>query len=137
MKSGKRRTGRELAFQLLFQTDVGEIPLDEVIALSRIHSEAQPAAWEFAEELAKGAWEQREKADALISRYAQGWSIERMPHADRNILRLALYEMYFVEDIPPSVSINEAVELAKEYSTTESARFVNGILGNVSRLELT
>jgi len=136
MKSGKRRNGRELAFKLLFQTDLGDIPLEEVIEVSRLTSEAQPAVWEFADHLAKGAWEHREKADALISRYAQGWSIERMPHADRNILRLALYEIFYVEDIPPSVSINEAVELAKQYSTTESARFVNGILGNVSRHEL-
>jgi len=136
MPISKRRGGRELAFQLLFQTDVGDIPLDEVIRVHKMSSEAQSHVWVFAEELANGAWNHREDSDAIISRYSQGWSVERMPNADRNILRIALYEIFHVEDIPVNVSINEAVELAKEYSTVDSARFINGVLGNVVRNEL-
>ena len=136
MPISKRRGGRELAFQLLFQTDVGDIPLDEVITIHKMSSEAQPQVWAFAEELANGAWDHREESDATIARYSQGWSVERMPNADRNILRIALFEIFHVEDIPVNVSVNEAVELAKEYSTVDSARFINGVLGNVVRKEL-
>ena len=136
MPISKRRGGRELAFQLLFQTDVGDIPLDEVIRVHKMSSEAQSHVWGFAEELANGAWNYREDSDAIISRYSQGWSVGRMPNADRNILRIALYEIFHVEDIPVNVSVNEAVELAKEYSTVDSARFINGVLGNVVRNEL-
>lgn len=136
MPISKRRGGRELAFQLLFQTDVGDIPLDEVITIHKMSSEAQPQVWAFAEELSNGAWNHREEADAIIARYSQGWSVERMPNADRNILRIALFEIFHVEDIPVNVSVNEAVELAKEYSTVDSARFINGVLGNVVRKEL-
>ncbi len=136
MPISKRRGGRELGFQLLFQADVGGIPLDEVIRIHKISSEAQPQVWSFAEELANGAWNYREDADAIITRYSQGWSVERMPNADRNILRIALFEIFHLEDIPVNVSVNEAVELAKEYSTADSARFINGVLGNVVRKEL-
>src|SRR5690348_5573789 len=136
MPISKRRGGRELAFQLIFQADVGDIPLDEVIFVHKASSEAQPHVWGFAEELANGAWTHREKSDEIISRYSQGWSVERMPNADRNILRIALFEIFHMEDIPVNVSVNEAVELAKEYSTVDSARFINGILGNVVRKEL-
>jgi len=136
MPISKRRGGRELGFQLLFQADVGDIPLDEVISIHKRSSEAQPQVWAFAEELANGAWNYREDSDAIISRYSQGWSVERMPNADRNILRIALFEIFHLEDIPVNVSVNEAVELAKEYSTVDSARFINGVLGNVVRKEL-
>jgi len=136
MPIGKRRGGRELAFQLLFQADVGGIPLDEVIRIHKMSSDAQAHVWAFAEELANGAWNHRKDSDAIISRYSQGWSVERMPNADRNILRIALYEIFHVDDIPVNVSVNEAVELAKEYSTVDSARFINGVLGNVVRNEL-
>lgn len=136
MSIGKRRNGRELAFRLLFQCDMGGIPLDEVIGIAKTTSEAQPAVWVFAEELAQGAWNHRAELDVIISRYSEGWSVERMPNADRNILRIALYEIFHVDDIPQNVSINEAVELAKEYSTADSPRFINGVLGNVVRKEL-
>ncbi|MEO6907444.1 MAG: transcription antitermination factor NusB [Abditibacteriaceae bacterium] len=136
MPIGKRRGGRELAFQLIFQADVGDIPLDEVISIHKASSEAQPQVWAFAEELANGAWTHLEDSDAIISKYSQGWSVERMPNVDRNILRIALYEIFHMEDIPVNVSVNEAVELAKEYSTVDSARFINGVLGNVVRKEL-
>ena len=134
---GKRRSGRELAFRLLFQCDVGGVPLEEVLHAARIASEASNEVWEFADELARGAWDGREEADAIITKYSAGWSLERMPNADRNILRLAIYEILHRSDIPQSVSINEAVELAKQYSTQDSAKFINGILGSFVRERLS
>lgn len=130
---GKRRSGRELAFRLLFQADVGHLTLAEVFATAREGSEATEEVWDFATELARGAWENRADLDPIIMRYASGWSLERMANADRNLLRLAIYEILHREDIPQSVSINEAVELAKKYSTADSAKFINGILGSFAR----
>ncbi|BCM93435.1 transcription antitermination protein NusB [Abditibacteriota bacterium] len=126
---GKRRSGRELAFRLLFQMDVGGGTPAEVFEVAREASDASSEVWLFAVQVARGAWEKRSEIDPIIERFASGWTLERMANADRNLLRLALYEIHFRPEIPPSVSINEAVELAKEYSTAESARFINGILG--------
>ncbi len=130
---GKRRSGRDLAFRLLFQADVGKTPLVEVFKASREGSEATDEVWEFATELARGAWDNRAELDPIIVRYAAGWTLSRMANADRNLLRLAIHEILHREDIPQSVSINEAVELAKKYSTAESAKFINGILGSFAR----
>jgi len=130
---GKRRSGRELAFRLLFQCDVGGQPLEEVIEIARTESDATEDVWNFAAELARGAWQRRGELDPIISKYASGWTLERMANADRNLLRLALFEIKHRDDIPQSVSINEAVELAKKYSTQDSAKFINGILGSFAR----
>ena len=130
---GKRRSGRELAFRLLFQTDVGGVPLEEVLHAARVASEASEEVWAFAEELAHGAWDYRDEADKVIQKYSAGWTLDRMPNADRNLLRLAVFEILHRNDIPQSVSINEAVELAKQYSTQDSAKFINGILGSFVR----
>ena len=130
---GKRRSGRELAFRLLFQWDVGGQPLDEVMDIAREESDATDEVWDFATELARGTVASKAELDQIIVRYASGWSLERMANADRNLLRLAIYEILHREDIPQSVSINEAVELAKLYSTQESAKFINGILGSFAR----
>ncbi len=86
----------------------------------------------FASQLVRGVVENGPELDELISRHAKDWSIERMPVIDRNLLRMALFEMLHLEDIPGPVAINEAVELAKIYSTEDSSRFVNGLLGSVS-----
>jgi N utilization substance protein B len=136
-KSGKRRSGRELAFRLLFQIDIGGGVPDEVFASSRIASEASSEVWIFATQLARGAWEMRSEIDPIIEKYASGWTLERMANVDRNLLRLCLFEMLKREDIPASVSINEAVEMAKKYSTIDSAKFINGILGAFLRDQKT
>ena len=130
---GKRRSGRELAFRLLFQCDVGDGSIEEVLAAAKIMSEASADVWEFAAELARGAWGARTEIDPIITQYSSGWTLDRMPNADRNLLRLAIYEIIHREEIPQSVSINESVELAKEYSTIDSGRFINGILGSFAR----
>jgi len=130
---GKRRSGRELAFRLLFQCDVGDASIEDVLAAAKLMSEASDEVWEFAAELARGAWSARSEIDPIITKYSSGWTLDRMPNADRNLLRLAIYEILHREEIPQSVSINESVELAKEYSTIDSAKFINGILGSFAR----
>ena len=134
---GKRRSGRELAFRLLFQCDVGGSSLDDVFAVARVQSDATEEVWSFAEELARGAWQGRGELDVIITKYAAGWTLERMANVDRNLLRIAIYEILHRSDIPQSVSINEAVELAKRYSTADSAKFINGILGSFVRETLS
>lgn len=89
------------------------------------------AARKFAERLIKGVLEKKEELDLIISKHAKNWKLNRIASVDRNILRLAIYEMHYCLDIPPIVSINEAVNIAKKYSTDESGKFVNGILDNV------
>ena len=132
-KMGKRRSGRELAFRLLFQIDVGGGTPHEVFTAARIASESTPEVWVFASQVALGAWEARGEIDPIIEKYAAGWTLDRMANADRNLLRIAIYEILHREDIPRSVSINEAVELSKRYSTADSAKFINGILGSFAR----
>ena len=85
----------------------------------------------FADPLIRGAVEHRDEADVLIRKYARNWDIKRMAAVDRNILRLAIYEMLHRDDIPPVVSINEAVDIAKRFSTRDSGKFVNGILDKI------
>lgn len=86
----------------------------------------------FASELVKGVAEHAAELDELISGHAKDWTIERMPVIDRNLLRMALFEMLYLDEVPAPVAINEAVELAKIYSTEDSSRFVNGLLGSIS-----
>lgn len=130
---GKRRNGREHAFRLLFQSDVGALPLEEAIENSRRESESSDETLQMAEALARGAWDNKKELDAIITKYAAGWTLERMANADRNLLRIALYEILHSPEVPQNVAINEAVELAKRYSTADSAKFINGIIGSFLR----
>jgi transcription antitermination protein NusB len=150
---GMRRVARERAVQFLFQCDVNPpADLDEALALfwesqrsAVIAEEKGPATWGekpvlpppstaeaalriFTDKLIRGTLEQRDKIDAELTRYVKNWDLHRIAVVDRNILRLCVYEMLFRPDIPPVVSINEAVDVAKKYSTDDSGRFVNGIL---------
>jgi N utilization substance protein B len=131
---GTRRQSREAAVQILYQRDLNpHEPLDE--ALARFWAEQDYAAdiRGFAERLARGTLEQRDAVDAQIKRVTENWELERIAVVDRNILRLAIYEMLFCDDIPPVVSINEAVDIAKKFSTRESGKFVNGILDRIRK----
>lgn len=124
-----RRDAREWAVQLLFQFDLN--PVDDTTELLDIFWEDKDTdtrTREFTLSLVEGVREHRADIDELLGKYAQNWKIERMGVVDRNILRLALYEMHYMPDIPAAVSINEAVDLAKYFSNTESGKFVNGIL---------
>jgi N utilization substance protein B len=126
---GKRRLARELAIQFLYQHDMSGGSLDEALPLFWLtQQDINEAARQFAEELIRGAVEQRNVINEKIEKYTQNWELQRIAAVDRNILRLAIYEMLFRDDIPPVVSINEAVDIAKKFSTPESGAFVNGIL---------
>ncbi len=127
---GKRRLARELAVQFLYQSDlcVGD-SLEEALSLFwQTQNEVNDAGRKFAEELVHGVAEHRTAIDETIAKYTEHWDLPRIAAVDRNILRLAMYEMLFRDDIPPVVSINEAVDIAKKFSTHESGAFVNGIL---------
>jgi len=136
---GNRRESRELALQFLYQQDVQSghprsLP-EACDAFWRMQEGSQSSGKLFAEELARGVLQHVEVVDARIRAHAQNWDFHRIAVVDRNILRLAIYEMLFRPDIPPVVSINEAIELAKKFSTEDSGGFVNGILDRV-KLEL-
>jgi N utilization substance protein B len=127
---GKRRMARELAVQFLYQFDLsGGGSLEEALPLFwETQTEVNEDGRKFTEELIHGVAERKVAIDERISKYADNWDLPRIAAVDRNILRLAMYEMLFRDDIPPVVSINEAVDIAKKFSTKESGAFVNGIL---------
>jgi len=130
----KRTRARELALQALYQLDLrGAEVLDDVGHLL-YESQAEAEVRQFARTLIEGCWAHREQLDALIASVAENWDIHRMAVVDRNVLRLASYELLFLDDVPPKVAINEAIDLAKRYSTADSGAFVNGILDRI-RLE--
>ncbi len=128
---GKRRAARELTLRTLFQVDVGGMTPDEAIDLAFAQESRDAQTLTFARDLVEGVVQQKTRIDAVIEKYARDWTLERMANIDRNVLRLAICELLFMPDIPPSVTVDEAVELAKKYSTAESGRFVNGILGAI------
>lgn len=132
-RRGSRHTSRELALRALFQADVGRTSVEETIESVFSQAHYAPQTLAFGQELARGALCHLPEIDKAIERYARDWTLERMANVDRNILRLAVFELLYVPDTPPSVAVDEAVELAKRYSTEESGRFVNGILGNLIR----
>lgn len=96
-------------------------------------NELQPKDRSFIEDLVAGTCKNTKEIDALLTKFAEGWPVDRMGNTDRNILRMALYELVYRDDVPVGVTVNEAVELAKHYGDDDSGRFVNGILGNIIR----
>jgi len=131
----RRRTrARELALQMLYQVDVrGDEVLADAPGFFEREEPGQPDLHAFAKKLLAGALEARPKIDAIITAAAQNWDLRRMAVVDRNILRMAIYEMLFADDIPAKVSINEAIELGKRFSTKQSGSFINGILDRIRR----
>ncbi len=130
-----RRKSRERALQLLFQLDMTPQPVEEALAgfYGSLHSElsaAPPEPDPFAEQLVRGVIQRREEIDARIARHAQNWRLERMPAVDRNLMRLAIFEMTELK-APPAVAINEALELARRFSGEEAVSFINGVLDAV------
>lgn len=130
----KRTRAREFALQILYQIDITRDNCDTSLsAFWEAHEEEDIAeeVRKFSAELVKGVAANLEIIDTKISQYAANWQLKRMAVVDRNILRISCFELLFREDIPPKVSINEAVELAKKYSGAESGKFVNAILDKV------
>jgi len=131
---GKRRKARELALQLLYQLDLQEESspephLDEFWMRDPVDAEVR----DFTESLIRGTKLHEGKIDEMISGYAQNWEIERMAVVDRNILRQGIFELLWAEEVPPKVAINEALEVAKKFSTQESSRFINGVLDRIHK----
>jgi transcription antitermination protein NusB len=120
-----RRTARKQAFLVLYQSDVNGSPVEATFERWRSY---RGDLDEYGVRLARGVEREKEELDALLSEVSVGWPVHRMSAVDRSILRLALYEMLFVEDVPPDVAINEAVELAKGFSGEEAPAFVSGVL---------
>jgi transcription antitermination protein NusB len=126
---GKRRQAREIAAQFLYQHDLGGgVVVDALAMFWQTQPEVSEQTRKFAEELIRGTCEHRAAIDEKIQKYTEHWELQRIAAVDRNILRLAIFEMLYRDDIPPIVSINEAVDIAKKFSTRESGAFVNGIL---------
>lgn len=128
-----RRKARELTLQVLYQADVRDISPTEAlrIVLSRYHFRSKVES--FSRKLVEGTEEFLPCIDWLIKRYAKNWTLKRMAIVDRNILRFSIYELLLVKEVPPVVSINEAVEIAKRYGTEDSGKFVNGILDKIRK----
>ena len=131
----KRTKGRECALQILYALDIRKGSRQEIIENYWRHKETEPEVKQFAGSLVQGTIDNFKHIDELIAKYADNWRIERMAVIDRNIIRMASYELLFREDIPPKVSINEAVELAKRFGDDDSERFVNGVLDKVNKTE--
>ena len=136
-----RHRAREGALQVLYLLDMSKQPVSEAIdsyygSLSSEECTPQAMRDPFLEQLVRGTITEIAATDERITRHAEHWRIERMPTVDRNILRLAIYEMLYCMETPPIVAINEALEIAKKFGGEDSARFVNGILDKV-KAELT
>jgi len=133
---GKRREGREAAVQFLFQHDLDtEKQAEPGGAFWDLRPSTQNVR-DFSAQIIKGVIENREKIDELICKYTANYELNRIAVVDRNVLRVAIYEMLCCNDVPPVVSINEAIEIAKRFGSEESGRFVNGILDRI-KLDLT
>jgi N utilization substance protein B len=130
---GTRRKSRELALQALYQGELagpaGMLDFAEFCAHFQVNRKAMP----YAKKLLDGVLGKREEINQLISSHAENWRLERMSVIDRNILRLAVFELHYLDDVPASVAINEAVEIAKRYSTDDSGPFINGILDAMAK----
>ncbi|MGW7088065.1 transcription antitermination factor NusB [Streptomyces sp. NPDC054871] len=133
-----RNTARKRAFQILFEADQRGADVVTVLADWVRHSRTdtrQPPVSEFTMELVEGYADRARRIDELISQYAVGWTLDRMPVVDRNILRLGAYELIWVDATPDAVVLDESVQLAKEFSTDDSPAFVNGLLGRFKDLK--
>jgi transcription antitermination protein NusB len=126
-----RRKARKRALDLLYESDLrGTDPLSTTA--ERVAA-ADPPVSDYAVTLVEGVVRERDRIDETIATYAEGWSLARMPAVDRTLLRLAVYELMWRDEVPDGVAIDEAVELAKALSTDDSPRFVNGVLGRIAR----
>ncbi len=123
-----RRKAREVALKVLYSLDVINQDVERTIGLFWANFDAPDDARAFSSLLIEGTWQKRDYLDELISRHSENWSLSRMARVDRNILRMAVYELLFCNDIPPKVTLNEAIDLGKIYGSENSGSFINGIL---------
>jgi N utilization substance protein B len=132
---GRRRKARELALQLLYELDLrGDGDVDQAIEeFWARHPAPEDDVREFADRLVRGTKVHQPKIDELIGRFAERWDLERMAVVDKNVLRAGIFELLWAPEVPPKVAINEALEVARKFSTEESTRFINGVLDRVRR----
>lgn len=132
-----RSKARKQTLDLLYEADIRGTAAIDILA-ARVDNASDPDARpirEFTRELVSGISAQKRKIDELISTYAQGWDMDRLPTVDRNILRLAIYELLWTPDLAEGIVINEALDLAKALSTDESATYIHGVLGKISLIK--
>ena len=134
-----RSKARKQALDLLYETDIRGTNLVETLAARDIPAEGPDARpiREYTRELVNGVSENRRKIDELITTYAQGWDMDRLPAVDRNILRLGIYEILWSTSVPTSVAIDEALDLAKELSSDDSSKYIHGVLGRIASIKDT
>ena len=126
-----RGKARKRALDILFASELrSESP---VVALDRAIAEGEGPTNDYTAVLVRGVVEHQARIDGLLSKYAQGWSLQRMPAVDRNVLRLGVWEVLYAEDVPDAVAVSEAMNLVRDLSTDESPAFVNGVLGGIVR----
>ncbi len=130
-----RGKARKRAVDILFEAELRERGVLETLS-ERVTGNDPPVV-EYAQILVQGVTEHRVRIDELLSTYSVGWTLDRMPAVDRNVLRVGVYELLFADDVPDPVAVSEAVELVRELSTDESPRFVNGLLGRILDLKPT
>jgi N utilization substance protein B len=128
---GVRRRAREVALKILYGLDILPREVDKTLEEFWFLTRYSPEIREFASRLVKGVMEHKEEIDKLIIKNVTNWTLDRMAAVDRNILRFAIYELLYEEEIPPKVTINEALDIAKKYSTDKSSAFINGILDKI------
>ncbi len=133
----KRTQGRETALKILYQAEITHREISSAAKYFWTQLESiDPQVKEFTERIATGIEQNLKAIDEKITHYATNWQITRMAAIDRNVLRIGVFELLYAPDIPPKVSINEAVELAKKYGDLESGKFVNGILDKIHKTEI-
>jgi N utilization substance protein B len=130
---GNRRRSRELAMQALFQMEANRDDSEEALALFCRHFEVSRRSKDFFLRLVEGVREHRAVIDSLIVRHSDNWKISRMSGVDRNLLRVAVFELLYCEDVPSKVSINEAIDIGKKFGTEHSSAFVNGVLDGIRK----
>jgi len=132
---GDRRRSREIALQVLFQTEfTPALTGEQALGIFLNNFEATDEVKDFASQLVKGVWENRTQIDSLIQAHSQTWKIHRMAFVDKNILRIAVFELKFLgENIPFQVAMDEAIEIGKRYGSLESSAFINGVLDNIAK----
>jgi N utilization substance protein B len=128
-----RRKGRELALQVLYQLEMSGEPTEHALRSFADSFEQSPKAREFGETLVRGVLARRAEIDASIGAASQHWRLERLSRIDANVIRIAVFEMTDPPGLPPEIAINEAIEVARKFGTTESAAFVNGVLDAVGK----
>lgn len=131
MPIGIRRQARMIALQTLYEYDTAQHPVKEVLQRHTEERHLQPKVVEYADELVQGVSDHLAEIDAHIQSAAREWPLQQMARIDKNILRLAIYEILFNNTVPAKAAINEAVELAKQFGSDASSRFINGVLGTI------